>query len=65
MVSRRGLLSGAALVGVGAIAGVAQGAGVAVADTPNVYLKGSTAKLTRGLPDDPATGWPAPAARPS
>ncbi|MFG2781846.1 LamG domain-containing protein [Streptomyces prunicolor] len=34
MVSRRGLLGGAALVGVGAMAGVAQGAGVAVADVP-------------------------------
>jgi len=32
MVSRRGLLGGAALVGIGAMAGVAQGAGVAVAD---------------------------------
>lgn len=32
MVSRRGLLGGAALMGVGAMAGVTQGAGVAVAD---------------------------------
>ncbi|KAB1145717.1 LamG domain-containing protein [Streptomyces luteolifulvus] len=34
MVSRRGLLSGAALVGVGAMTGVVGGAGAAVADAP-------------------------------
>ncbi|MFG3290133.1 LamG domain-containing protein [Streptomyces sp. NPDC048179] len=34
MVSRRGLLSGAALVGVGAMAGAAAGTGTAAADTP-------------------------------
>ncbi|MEU9448380.1 LamG-like jellyroll fold domain-containing protein [Streptomyces sp. NPDC048277] len=34
MVSRRGLLSGAALVGMGAVAGVAVGTGTAAADTP-------------------------------
>ncbi|MER6122689.1 LamG domain-containing protein [Streptomyces sp. NPDC001795] len=34
MVSRRGLLSGAAIVGAGALAGVVQGAGVAAADAP-------------------------------